>query len=176
MNSHIIKDTLYPLVHLSCSTKFLVLGPPALLSQSHIAGSGAWTSGLASESFWLSLNSFQSKKEQKDKQQGLQWAQKLGRPWKKRIGKKVRSRRRERKWGSGRVRKWKRTAWPGKKYHCLSFQVGSWYFLCYPTTPGFPLVCHVALNRIDVFLCMDFLHWAMRVKGHLCYLYTQQLI
>lgn len=115
MNSHIIKDTLYPLVHLSCSTKFLVLGPPALLSQSHIAGSGAWTSGLASESFWLSLNSFQSKKEQKDKQQGLQWAQKLGRPWKKRIGKKVRSRRRERKWGSGRVRKWKRTAWPGKK-------------------------------------------------------------
>lgn len=115
MNSHIIKDTLYPLVHLSCSTKFLVLGPPALLSQSHIAGSGAWTSGLASESFWLSLNSFQSKKEQKDKQQGLQWAQKLGRPWKKRIGKKVGSRRRERKWGSGRVRKWKRTAWPGKK-------------------------------------------------------------
>lgn len=138
MNSHMIKDTLYPLVHLSCSTKFLVLGPPALLSQSHIAGSGAWTSGLASESFWLSLNSFQSKKEQKDKQQGLKWAQKLGRPWKKRIGKKVGSRRRERKWGSGRVRKRKRTAWPGKKKSLSVLSSRFMIFFVLSQHPWFP--------------------------------------
>lgn len=138
MNSHMIKDTLYPLVHLSCSTKFLVLGPPALLSHSHIAGSGAWTSGLASESFWLSLNSFQSKKEQKDKQQGLKWAQKLGRPWKKRIGKKVGSRRRERKWGSGRVRKRKRTAWPGKKKSLSVLSSRFMIFFVLSQHPWFP--------------------------------------
>ena len=98
---------------------------------------------------------------------------KLGRLGKRRIGReKWEASRREIKWGSSRERKWG-TAHPES--------IAAWPFklanrFCAPTTPDFLSVCHLAHNRRDTFLLINFFHWSMRVRGHLFYPSSQGFI